>query len=426
MPPVASTTARARTAPTPSDMPSPRTCSVTPAARPAASVSRSSTIACSTSVMPGSACTALTSARCTSAPVASPPACTIRRAEWPPSRVSSRCPLGSRSKAAPQPISCRSRSGPSCTSASTAAGSHSPTPARCVSRACASGVSAGSRTAAIPPWAQRVEPSSTSTFVTTATDSPAARACSATHSPATPEPTTQTSAASSHPGAGAASRDGSPVTRASSLALVVIVTEVLCSWATSHARSPGQPSRSPDRYAEVAALLVGRAGHRGAGVPAELDDPVGGVDVHDLGDVALGLGLVHDPVADQDDQVAGVHEVRGRAVDPDDAAAALAGDHVGLQPGAVGDVHDRDLLAGQQVGGVQQVLVDGHRADVVQVGLGHRRAVDLGLEHRSHHAGTPSVTGTLSIRRVLPARAATSSRAGPAAGTGPRSGAVSS
>ncbi len=42
--------------------------------------------------------------------------------------------------------------------------------------------------------------------------------------------------------------------------------------------------------------------------------------------------------------------------------AALAGDRVGLQPGAVGDVHDVHELAGQQVGGVEQVLVHRHRA----------------------------------------------------------------
>ena len=80
-----------------------------------------------------------------------------------------------------------------------------------------------------------------------------------------------------------------------------------------------------------------------------------------------------------------MHEAGGGAVDADDARAALAGDRVRLQAGAVVDVDDVDELAGQQVGGVEQVLVDGDRADVVQVGLRHRGAVDLGLHHRAHH-----------------------------------------
>ena len=44
-------------------------------------------------------------------------------------------------------------------------------------------------------------------------------------------------------------------------------------------------------------------------------------------------------------------EMRGGAVDADDPAAALARDDIGLDPRAVGDVDDRDLLALEQVGG---------------------------------------------------------------------------
>ena len=70
-------------------------------------------------------------------------------------------------------------------------------------------------------------------------------------------------------------------------------------------------------------------------------------------------------------------------VDPDDTAAALAGDHIGLEPVAVVDVDDAHLLALHQVRGVEQIGVDGHRADVVQVGLGDGRAMDLRLQHGS-------------------------------------------
>ena len=103
MPPVASTTARASTAPTPScgalaehvqgdaRRPGRRRCA---AGRAPARARRAGSA--------GAARTAATSARCTSAPVASPPACTIRSRWWPPSRVSDSSPAGSRSKAAPE------------------------------------------------------------------------------------------------------------------------------------------------------------------------------------------------------------------------------------------------------------------------------------------------------------------------------------
>ena len=113
------------------------------------------------------------------------------------------------------------------------------------------------------------------------------------------------------------------------------------------------------------------------------------------------------------------------------AAAARAGDRVGLEPGAVGDVDDVHQLAGQQVGGVEQVLVDGDRADVVQVGLCHGRAVDLALHHGAQHQEPPAgprVRGRLSISRVVPRRAATSTRASRSAAaygsSGARSGSV--
>ena len=49
------------------------------------------------------------------------------------------------------------------------------------------------------------------------------------------------------------------------------------------------------------------------------------------------------------------------------------------------DVDDVDQLAGQQIGRVEEIGVDGHGSDVVQVGLGDRGAVDLGLEHGAQH-----------------------------------------
>ncbi len=78
-------------------------------------------------------------------------------------------------------------------------------------------------------------------------------------------------------------------------------------------------------------------------------------------------------------------QVRRGAVDTDNAAARLTGDDVGLDPSAVGDVDNRHLLAFQQVGGVHQRRIERDRADIVKVGLSHRRAVDFRLHHDPHH-----------------------------------------
>ena len=67
------------------------------------------------------------------------------------------------------------------------------------------------------------------------------------------------------------------------------------------------------------------------------------------------------------------------------ARAPLAGDRVGLKARAVVDVDHVNLLVLEDVGGLQQVGVDRDRADVVQVAVGDRRAVDLGLEHHALH-----------------------------------------
>ena len=85
-----------------------------------------------------------------------------------------------------------------------------------------------------------------------------------------------------------------------------------------------------------------------------------------------------------------MHEMRGRTVDAEHAGAAFALDDVGLEPGAVRHVDDRDLLSGEQVGGVHQVAVDRDGADVVEVGVRDGGAVDLRLQHGAEHGLQPT------------------------------------
>lgn len=86
-------------------------------------------------------------------------------------------------------------------------------------------------------------------------------------------------------------------------------------------------------------------------------------------------------VGDDDHQVAGVYQARGRPVYSDDAGAAFAGDRVGGQAVAVVDIDDVDLLTLEDICGFHQVRVDGARADIVQVRLGDRGAMNLGFQH---------------------------------------------
>jgi hypothetical protein len=71
---------------------------------------------------------------------------------------------------------------------------------------------------------------------------------------------------------------------------------------------------------EVAAQQPG-ARQRLGRVVAEAHDLVVLVHEDDPRLVGARLGVVHQPVGDEDDQVAGVHQTRCGAVDPDDAGA---------------------------------------------------------------------------------------------------------
>ena len=83
--------------------------------------------------------------------------------------------------------------------------------------------------------------------------------------------------------------------------------------------------------------------------------------------------------------VARLHQPRRRAVQAHDAAAALACDGVGFKTRAVVVVHDLHFFVHADARRVQQVLVDGDAANVVQVGLGYGGAVDFAAEQGSKH-----------------------------------------
>jgi hypothetical protein len=90
-------------------------------------------------------------------------------------------------------------------------------------------------------------------------------------------------------------------------------------------------------------------------------------------------------VGDDDHPIAALHKSRGSSVCLDRARAGRTFDHVGLEPVAVVDVEHVDQLVWKQVCRLHQLHVDRDAAGVVQVAIGHGRAVNLGLEHLSLH-----------------------------------------
>ena len=75
----------------------------------------------------------------------------------------------------------------------------------------------------------------------------------------------------------------------------------------------------------------------------------------------------------------------GGAGHADGARTARGGDRVGGEAGGVGDVPDVDDLAGQDVGGYEEVFVDRDAALVVHVRFGDDGAMDLAAEHGALH-----------------------------------------
>ena len=155
-----------------------------------AEVITSTSVWFSSTVMAGVRRTAAISWRCTAAPVASV-ACTMRRALCPPSRV--RCSWPSSSEnGTPSDCSQAMAAGAFSTTWRVAGRSLRPAPATSVSWIWASKLSPSASTAAMPPWACWLAPSSRPRLVSTATRCVAASS-SAAVSPARPLPTMSTS-----------------------------------------------------------------------------------------------------------------------------------------------------------------------------------------------------------------------------------------
>ncbi len=79
---------------------------------------------------------------------------------------------------------------------------------------------------------------------------------------------------------------------------------------------------------------------------------------------------------------------RRRAIDRDDARPARGANRVGSKAFAIADVPDVDLFVLTDIGGLEQIIIDGARTFVVKLAMRGRYAVQLRLQHRSLHGFT--------------------------------------
>src|SRR5690349_23846856 len=108
-------------------------------------------------------------------------------------------------------------------------------------------------------------------------------------------------------------------------------------YATHSTRCRWNGERRPAQFDDV-------DGHR-RGIRPDVVDAVATIDVDDARTPGPRRRVVQLRIGDDDDEVALVDEVRGRAVDPEHAAAALPLDDVRLESGAVRHVDDGHLFA---------------------------------------------------------------------------------
>src|SRR5437867_7094515 len=98
-------------------------------------------------------------------------------------------------------------------------------------------------------------------------------------------------------------------------------------------------------------------------------------------DLILGVKLE----AEDDDLVSDRTFARRRAVQHDLAASPFSSHRVGGEPFPVVEIGNDDGFIGQDPGRLQQILIHGQAALVVEAGIGHRRAMNLGPQHLPKH-----------------------------------------
>ena len=139
--------------------------------------------------------------------------------------------------------------------------------------------------------------------------------------------------------------------------------------------------------------LRGRSPDGDRFVPDDLRCLVLTVDENDDGVQGFELVGLEIPDRENDHLVSGMENSGRRAVETHLAAAALAGQGIGLPMLPVREIVDVQHLVGPDAGFLEEKLIDGYGTDIIELGLGHHGPMDLGYAGSDQH--------TLTIHQLL-------------------------
>src|ERR1019366_3354800 len=91
-------------------------------------------------------------------------------------------------------------------------------------------------------------------------------------------------------------------------------------------------------------------------------------------------------IANDNHEIARSIQTSCRAIQANYAGTACASDGISLQADSIINIDDLHFFIRVDIGGVQQILIDGDTSDVVEFCLGDGRAMNLSLAHGTHHS----------------------------------------
>lgn len=109
------------------------------------------------------------------------------------------------------------------------------------------------------------------------------------------------------------------------------------------------------------------------------------VDHYDSRLVGSRLFWSHLRIRNHDHSVANLCQACGWTIHAHDSTPSWTRYRIRFETVAIVDVHHLDLFVRQQSGKIEQVLVDGDAALVIEVGLGYIEVVQLRFEHGQGH-----------------------------------------
>lgn len=112
----------------------------------------------------------------------------------------------------------------------------------------------------------------------------------------------------------------------------------------------------------------------------QLSDPIRVVHNRDLGVMDVDLVVAELAEREHNHTVASGRQPSSRSVDANLTTSCLAFEDIRLKPTAAVDVADKHLLVHPHAHGIEQIAIDGDRANILRVAAGDRRGMDLGEE----------------------------------------------